>query len=133
KPYPLHLGVTEAGEGEDGRIKSSMGIGTLLEDGLGDTVRVSLTEDPEFEAPVAEALVRRYSFHQGNYPLPEAVAAVLNPFTYLKRPTVETLNLGGSNVPRVIADFSGYEAVSIENLRKIGHFYLPLPDKWRMN
>jgi (E)-4-hydroxy-3-methylbut-2-enyl-diphosphate synthase len=59
--YPLHLGVTEAGEGEDGRIKSAVGIGTLLEDGLGDTVRVSLTEDPEFEIPVAKALVERYS------------------------------------------------------------------------
>src|SRR6202008_2694936 len=58
--YPLHLGVTEAGDGEDGRIKSAVGIGTLLEDGLGDTVRVSLTEDPEFEIPVAKALVDRY-------------------------------------------------------------------------
>ncbi|HAZ24962.1 MAG TPA: 4-hydroxy-3-methylbut-2-en-1-yl diphosphate synthase, partial [Algoriphagus sp.] len=61
KPYPLHLGVTEAGEAEDGRIKSAVGIGTLLEDGLGDTVRVSLTEDPEFEAPVAKALIDRYT------------------------------------------------------------------------
>ena len=60
KPYPVHLGVTEAGEGEDGRIKSAVGIGTLLEDGIGDTVRVSLTEAPEFEAPVAKALVDRY-------------------------------------------------------------------------
>src|ERR1700744_2150947 len=59
--YPLHLGVTEAGDGEDGRIKSAVGIGTLLEDGLGDTVRVSLTEEPEAEAPVAIALVERYS------------------------------------------------------------------------
>jgi (E)-4-hydroxy-3-methylbut-2-enyl-diphosphate synthase len=58
--YPLHLGVTEAGDGEDGRIKSAAGIGTLLEDGLGDTIRVSLTEDPEFEAPVAKALADRY-------------------------------------------------------------------------
>ena len=58
--YPLHLGVTEAGEGEDGRIKSAVGIGTLLEDGIGDTVRVSLTEEPEFEIPVARELVRRY-------------------------------------------------------------------------
>src|SRR3569623_2856676 len=61
KPYPLHLGVTEAGDGEDGRIKSAVGIGTLLEDGLGDTVRVSLTEEPEAEAPVAIALVQRYA------------------------------------------------------------------------
>src|SRR5882757_1233088 len=59
--YPLHLGVTEAGDGEDGRIKSSVGIGTLLEDGLGDTIRVSLTEEPEFEIPVAIALVNRYA------------------------------------------------------------------------
>src|SRR6201986_4004078 len=59
--YPLHLGVTEAGDGEDGRIKSAVGIGTLLEDGLGDTVRVSLTEEPEAEAPVAIALVERYA------------------------------------------------------------------------
>ena len=59
--YPLHLGVTEAGDGEDGRIKSAVGIGTLLEDGLGDTIRVSLTEDPEFEIPVAKNLVERYS------------------------------------------------------------------------
>lgn len=61
KPYPLHLGVTEAGDGEDGRVKSAVGIGTLLEDGLGDTIRVSLTEEPEAEIPVAQALARRYS------------------------------------------------------------------------
>ncbi len=61
KPYPLHLGVTEAGDGEDGRVKSALGIGTLLEDGLGDTIRVSLTEEPEAEIPVALALARRYA------------------------------------------------------------------------
>src|SRR5580693_7267567 len=58
--YPLHLGVTEAGDGEDGRIKSAIGIGTLLEDGIGDTIRVSLTEDPEFEIPVCRDIVNRY-------------------------------------------------------------------------
>src|SRR5258708_14682264 len=58
--YPLHLGVTEAGDGEDGRIKSAIGIGSLLEDGIGDTIRVSLTEDPEFEVPVCKDLVKRY-------------------------------------------------------------------------
>ena len=62
--YPLHLGVTEAGDGEDGRIKSAVGIGALLEDGLGDTIRVSLTEDPEFEAPVAISLADRYKDRQ---------------------------------------------------------------------
>jgi len=61
QPYPLHLGVTEAGDGEDGRVKSALGIGTLLEDGLGDTIRVSLTEEPEAEIPVALALARRYA------------------------------------------------------------------------
>jgi len=61
KAYPLHLGVTEAGDGEDGRVKSALGIGTLLEDGLGDTIRVSLTEEPEAEIPVAQALARRYA------------------------------------------------------------------------
>src|SRR3954462_13055944 len=59
--YPLHLGVTEAGDGEDGRIKSAIGIGTLLEDGIGDTIRVSLTEDPEFEIPVCKDIVKRYT------------------------------------------------------------------------
>src|SRR5437763_10489999 len=59
--YPLHLGVTEAGDGEDGRIKSAIGIGTLLEDGLGDTIRVSLTEDPELEIPVCRDIVKRYT------------------------------------------------------------------------
>ncbi|RZK92932.1 MAG: 1-hydroxy-2-methyl-2-(E)-butenyl 4-diphosphate synthase, partial [Pedobacter sp.] len=64
--YPLHLGVTEAGDGEDGRIKSAVGIGTLLADGLGDTIRVSLTEDPEFEAPVARALANRFERKSGS-------------------------------------------------------------------
>src|SRR5690606_34752913 len=91
KPYPLHLGVTEAGEGEDGRIKSSMGIGTLLEDGLGDTVRVSLTEDPEFEAPVAIKLVERYGEQPKNYPLPAAEASQLHPFHYEKRTATEVV------------------------------------------
>src|ERR1044072_56708 len=59
--YPLHLGVTEAGDGEDGRIKSAIGIGTLLEEGIGDTIRVSLTEDPEFELPVCKDIVARYA------------------------------------------------------------------------
>src|SRR6187431_971383 len=69
--YPLHLGVTEAGDGEDGRIKSAVGIGTLLEDGLGDTIRVSLTEEPEFEMPVAKALADRYTKRKDHAPVPE--------------------------------------------------------------
>ncbi|MFN8347633.1 MAG: (E)-4-hydroxy-3-methylbut-2-enyl-diphosphate synthase [Spirosomataceae bacterium] len=136
KPYPLHLGVTEAGEGEDGRIKSAVGIGTLLEDGLGDTVRVSLTEDPELEAPVAAALINRYT-HRAQQAKPiaplEAAASPVNPFQYHRRKTQEVYNFGGHNVPRVIANFSQIAVTQYEDLRSIGHFYLPVPDKWRMN
>src|SRR5688500_12195483 len=81
--YPLHLGVTEAGEGEDGRIKSAVGIGTLLEDGIGDTVRVSLTEEPEAEIPVAKALVERYSGREKHRKIVELkLAPAYNPYEY---------------------------------------------------
>lgn len=134
KPYPLHLGVTEAGEGEDGRIKSAVGIGTLLEDGIGDTVRVSLTEDPEFEIPVARALVNRYAMRiQQSKPIKPVDTLPINPFQYTKRVTSEVLNVGGPNVPRVIADFSKTKVSEPDALKPVGHFYLPLPDKWRMN
>jgi (E)-4-hydroxy-3-methylbut-2-enyl-diphosphate synthase len=133
KPYPLHLGVTEAGEAEDGRIKSAVGIGTLLEDGLGDTVRVSLTEAPENEAPVARDLIARYTHRAPHAPIPAVETLPINPFQYRRRPTREVFNLGGVNVPRVIADYSQVPVTQHEDLRSIGHFYLPLPDKWRMN
>lgn len=134
KPYPLHLGVTEAGEGEDGRIKSAVGIGTLLEDGLGDTVRVSLTEDPEFEAPVAKSLIDRYTQRaQVSKPIAPLAVSPINPFQYSRRKTQEVYNFGGGNVPRVIADFSQIAVEQYEDLRSIGHFYLPVPDKWKMN
>jgi (E)-4-hydroxy-3-methylbut-2-enyl-diphosphate synthase len=135
KPYPLHLGVTEAGEGEDGRIKSAVGIGTLLEDGLGDTVRVSLTEDPELEAPVAKALIDRYNQRRSSYPIqmPSNGISDFNPFQYTRRRTHEVANFGGIQVPRVLADMSEMAVTAHEDLRGIGHFYLPLPDKWRMN
>src|SRR5678810_441591 len=74
--YPLHLGVTEAGDGEDGRIKSAVGIGTLLEDGLGDTVRVSLTEDPELEIPVCRDIITRYQSRQSTVDSPQNVPAL---------------------------------------------------------
>jgi (E)-4-hydroxy-3-methylbut-2-enyl-diphosphate synthase len=130
KPYPLHLGVTEAGEGEDGRIKSAIGIGTLLEDGLGDTVRVSLTEDPEFEAPVAKALVDRYAQRQNIAPIVPIEQNPIDPFQYVRRATHEVFNFGGNNVPRVIADYSEFQIEKYEDLRGIGYFYLPAPDKW---
>ncbi|MEQ9287456.1 MAG: (E)-4-hydroxy-3-methylbut-2-enyl-diphosphate synthase [Cyclobacteriaceae bacterium] len=133
KPYPLHLGVTEAGEGEDGRIKSAVGIGTLLEDGIGDTVRVSLTEEPEFEAPVAQALVDRYLTRTHPTDDDKSTDIPIDPFSYHKRDTHEVLNIGGQNVPRVIADLSHLPDIGIKDLKSIGHFYLPEPDKWRMN
>jgi (E)-4-hydroxy-3-methylbut-2-enyl-diphosphate synthase len=138
KPYPLHLGVTEAGEAEDGRIKSALGIGTLLEDGLGDTVRVSLTEEPELEAPVARALIDRYTTRRengrpGHPAIPALTTYPINPFQYSRRPTQEVANFGGTNVPRVIADFSRVNVSEVDVLKAIGHFYLPLPDKWAMN
>ncbi|MCF0058756.1 (E)-4-hydroxy-3-methylbut-2-enyl-diphosphate synthase [Dyadobacter sp. CY356] len=133
KPYPLHLGVTEAGEAEDGRIKSAVGIGTLLEDGLGDTVRVSLTEAPEKEAPVARALVERYN-HRAPHEHIEAIETCpINPFQYTRRETSEVFNIGGLNVPRVIADYSDLSVEQYDDLKSIGHFFLPVPDKWAMN
>jgi (E)-4-hydroxy-3-methylbut-2-enyl-diphosphate synthase len=134
KPYPLHLGVTEAGEAEDGRIKSALGIGTLLEDGIGDTVRVSLTEEPEREAPVASALINRYTHRSAeSQPIPGVITYPIDPFKYTRRTTHEVANFGGQNVPRVIADFSQVPVTNHDVLPPIGHFYLPVPDKWRMN
>lgn len=133
KPYPLHLGVTEAGDGEDGRIKSAVGIGTLLEDGLGDTVRVSLTEASEAEMPVAQKLVNRYLNREAFQPIKPIEIAPKNPFKYERRKTFEVLNFGKDNVPRVIADYSRIVNLEMADFKAIGHTYLPLLDKWGMN
>lgn len=133
KPYPLHLGVTEAGEGEDGRIKSALGIGSLLEDGLGDTVRVSLTEEPEFEAPVAKMLVDRYQNRENHQHIAPVSALPIDPYSYQRRATHAVENFGEHNVPRVIADFVGLGTIAYSHLKSIGHFYLPELDKWSMN
>lgn len=134
QPYPLHLGVTEAGEAEDGRIKSAVGIGTLLEDGLGDTVRVSLTEAPEAEAPVAKALIDRYTHRaEAAQPIPAAGAVPIDPFQYHRRLTRETANLGGQNVPRVVVDFSRLPGLEYADLRAVGHLYSAFLDKFQMS
>ncbi|MBC6401512.1 MAG: (E)-4-hydroxy-3-methylbut-2-enyl-diphosphate synthase [Ekhidna sp.] len=133
EPYPLHLGVTEAGEAEDGRIKSAVGIGTLLEDGLGDTVRVSLTEEPEVEAPVARIMVDRLFQKEKQSPIKPIKEYAVDPFKYHRRGTSEVLNFGHENVPRVIADFSKADHVEMKDLKSIGHSYLPELDKWGMN
>lgn len=130
--YPLHLGVTEAGEGEDGRIKSAAGIGTLLEDGIGDTVRVSLTEDPEFEIPVALELVNRYSNRKNHQAIKEIEKLPYSPYDYQRRNTNEVLNIGGHNVPRVVADFSEKQTVSAASLFAVGYNYSVSLDKWNL-
>lgn len=102
--YPVHLGVTEAGEGEDGRIRSAVGIGSLLADGIGDTIRVSLTEDPVKEIPVAQKLVRYFKTYQGHEPITATLFAQTNPFEYERRSTRPVLNMGGEELPVVVAD-----------------------------
>jgi len=133
--YPLHLGVTEAGDGEDGRVKSAVGIGTLLEDGLGDTIRVSLTEEPENEIPVARALVNRYTNRKaqqkdiqtceivnlsGDMDTTPYEAAEVNAF------------IGGSLVPRVVADISRENLKDPFILTAIGYRYDAFNDKYHM-
>lgn len=130
--YPLHLGVTEAGEGEDGRIKSAIGIGTLLEDGIGDTIRVSLTEDPEFEIPVAKNIVERYSNRNPHKPIPEIIQLAYSPYDYKRRETKEILNFGGHNVPRVIADFSKKQNITPATFFATGYNYSVPTDKWNL-
>ncbi|MES2627868.1 MAG: (E)-4-hydroxy-3-methylbut-2-enyl-diphosphate synthase [Bacteroidota bacterium] len=131
--YPLHLGVTEAGEAEDGRIKSAVGIGTLLEDGLGDTIRVSLTEDPEFEAPVAEKLAERVRNRVANPQIaPLEGQNPVNPFAHHRRETREIMNIGGKKVPVVIADFSAKEQLTAANLFGVGYNYSVPLDKWNI-
>ena len=134
--YPLHLGVTEAGEGEDGRIKSSTGIGTLLEDGIGDTIRVSLTEDPEFEIPVAKMLVDRYKKRAlVQNKIPEISSESVLPyslFEYKRRVTRSIFNIGEHNVPRVIADFSHKTKITPASLFAVGYNYSVKLDKWNM-
>lgn len=130
--YPLHLGVTEAGDGEDGRIKSAVGIGTLLEDGIGDTVRVSLTEDPEFEIPVAKNLVERYSTRKNHQAIKEVVTLPYTPYDYKQRESAETVNMGGHNVPRVIADYSSKQAITPASFFAVGYNYSVPMDKWNL-
>jgi (E)-4-hydroxy-3-methylbut-2-enyl-diphosphate synthase len=147
--YPLHLGVTEAGDGEDGRIKSAVGIGTLLEDGLGDTVRVSLTEEPEAEAPVAIELVRRYTLREKAKGERQKVEAERdknlspltfdlspskhNPYEYKKRETYEAnAFIGGHLVPRVVVDLSKKNLKDPAVLNEAGYLYSPLLDKYNM-
>ena len=133
--YPLHLGVTEAGDGEDGRIKSAIGIGTLLEDGIGDTIRVSLTEDPELEIPVCVDLVKRYNdlSEVNTAMVPELTQLPYSPFEYSRRSTTPVKNIGGKQVPVVIADLSHLSNIKTTDLVAIGYTYDAATDKWAIS
>lgn len=144
--YPLHLGVTEAGDGEEGRIKSAVGIGTLLEDGIGDTIRVSLTEDPELEIPVCRDIVKRYAEVDKLISLQvdkevEPISTLqrfnllttkYNPFQYTKYSTQPVANIGTGHVPVVISDLSKAGNLSPQSLQSIGYSYDEALDKWHI-
>lgn len=139
--YPLHLGVTEAGDGEDGRIKSAVGIGTLLEDGLGDTIRVSLTEDPEFEAPVAKALALRYEQRTTRSAVSERLNEETNltikdlpynPYEYNRRLTKPVQHIGGNAHPVVMLDVSAENLKDPYFLTAVGYKYSAGLDKYNL-
>ena len=131
--YPLHLGVTEAGDGEDGRIKSSVGIGTLLEDGIGDTIRVSLTEEPEFEIPVAKLMAQRYKEGFTLEPLEKIVSLPYDPFFHSRRKTTNINGIGSDYVPRVFSDLSRIDNIRPEDLAPLGYLYSEEQDKWHLS
>jgi len=143
--YPLHLGVTEAGDGEDGRIKSAVGIGTLLEDGLGDTIRVSLTEDPEFEAPVAKALADRYALRSqrtdvGSQKIggaakprtPDFGLQTYSPYSYSRRITQSVQHIGDHHHPVVMIDVSKENLKDPYFLNAVGYNYSAGLDKYNL-
>ena len=132
--YPLHLGVTEAGDGEDGRIKSAVGIGALLEDGLGDTIRVSLTEDPEFEIPVARKLAEKFMSTSNIFEIEtnEQIKLPYSPFNYERRISKEIDIIGGKHTPIVVADLSTKNEIKPANFFGFGYNYSVQLDKWSL-
>ncbi|HLU86873.1 MAG TPA: (E)-4-hydroxy-3-methylbut-2-enyl-diphosphate synthase [Taishania sp.] len=129
--YPLHLGVTEAGDGEDGRIKSAVGIGALLEDGLGDTIRVSLTENPEYEIPVARKLLQKFDGLEDQH-ITSEIALTYSPFSYQRRKTSHISNVGSGHVPVVVADLSKRVDITPANFFGFGYSYSMQLDKWNL-
>jgi (E)-4-hydroxy-3-methylbut-2-enyl-diphosphate synthase len=114
--YPFHIGVTEAGEGEDGRIRSAVGISTLLIDGIGDTIRVSLTEKPENEIPFAKKLVDTVTRRRGHEKIDAPVFAQTNPFEFERRYGRPVRKIGNRRPPVVIAALNGNEIIEVSNL-----------------
>lgn len=130
--YPLHLGVTEAGDGEDGRIKSAIGICTLLEDGIGDTIRVSLTEDPEFEIPVCKDIVKRYAARPQLVLPDNRIVLPYNPFEYRRRDAGAVANAGSGHVPVVVATLDAGKQPAAQDFSAFGYNYHQPSDKWNI-
>ena len=130
--YPLHLGVTEAGDGDDARIKSAMGIGTLLRDGIGDTVRVSLTEKPEAEILPAKNIVRYILLNKKSVKIEELKDCLVDPFSCQRRVTNNVLNIGGKYSPTVMIDFSAQENITRLSFIPLGYKYSLDLDKWHV-
>lgn len=128
--FPLHLGVTEAGEGEDGRIKSAVGIGALLADGIGDTIRVSLTEEPEAEIPVAKALVDYFTNRENHQPIAAVDSAIYNPYEYIKATSTSVAGIGENSSPIVIADLTSLPTVDDESIQALGYQYISTENRW---
>ncbi len=122
--FPLHLGVTEAGDGEDGRIKSALGIGALLADGLGDTIRVSLSEAPEAEIPVARKLVSHLAGRTNHPYIPASAAPDFDYLAPVRRQTVPVRNIGGDAVPVVVAARLNGETATFDPQRKPDYCYV---------
>ena len=131
--YPLHLGVTEAGEGEDGRIKSAVGIGTLLSEGIGDTIRVSLTEAPEHEMPVAQKILDHFKNIHNHKKIDETKQHQIDYFQYEKRKTFQIENIGNKNVPIVISDLSNRKKITQASFFSLGYRYSVPLDKWHIS
>jgi len=132
--FPLHLGVTEAGDGEDGRIKSAVGIGALLEDGIGDTIRVSLTEKPEAEIPVAKKLIEKFESYSNDFFInPTNNNVPYSPYNFSKRESKEIKGIGGHSPPIVFSDLSTENNIKPAHLYGFGYNYsIPL-DKWNIS
>lgn len=132
--YPIHLGVTEAGDGEDGRIKSALGIGALLSEGIGDTIRVSLTEPAENEMPVAKSIIDHFSFQTQDLISTDNIPLnfIQDPYNPGRMHSEAIQNIGGKNVPRVFSDLSK-KKISVEELLDIGYHFSTRLDKWNMS
>lgn len=131
--YPLHLGVTEAGEGEDGRIKSAVGIGAMLADGIGETVRVSLTEAPEKEIPVARKIVNHFESFTNHQEIQPIKRYPIKPYEYQRRKTRSVSFIGDENVPVVIGDISNLAETDLQSLKDFGWHFIAAKNTWKFD